>query len=167
MKYCIEIVRDGSGAITARNILYASPGTVPLPRGKECVLIDGPNDESKLGFQKVSVDQDGNLFVEDDPDKIAKQQLENAIALRIKRQDFGRRLIAIITIRNDVKNLTSQQEEQIATSFASINSALLNGRIDNAKADIQAIVPDGTLVTQADIDAILAEIVANEPALGY
>lgn len=98
---------------------------------------------------------------------IAENNLVNDINNRMNRQDFGRRLIAIMSIRNDAKALNQSQIVQFASDYADINMALLNGSIATAKALIQAITPDGTITTQADKDALIAEINANETRLGY
>lgn len=98
-----------------------------------------------------------------DAETISSNDLMN----RIKRQDFGRKVIAIMSIRNDAKNLNSSQIVQFAQDYADINMALLNGSIATAKALIQAITPDGVITTQADKDVLVAEINANEAQLGY
>jgi hypothetical protein len=166
MKYCIELIRDGSGVVTGGTIRYITNSLAPLPRGGDCIYIDGPNLED-YSTKKASLDQNGNFFIEDDAAKIASQATEVAIALRMQRQDFGRRLIAMMSIRNDAKGLTVGQNATLMSTFSAINAALLNGSIDTAKSEIQSVTPDGTLVTQADKDAILSEITANESRLGY
>jgi hypothetical protein len=167
MKYFIEFTRDQNNQITHRQILFAVDGLAANPRGKDGQFINGPSDVGDVHMKRVSLDNDGNMFIEDDPDKVALKAIEDEIALRMARQDFGRRVIAIITIRNDDKDLTSEQKTQISDNYETVNRELLNGRIDIAKASIQAATPDGTLITQADKDAILAEISANEARLGY
>lgn len=92
---------------------------------------------------------------------------ENDISTRMNRQDFGRRIIAIMSIRNDAKALNQSQIIQFASDYANINTALLNGSIATAKGLIQAITPDGTITTQGDKDALINEINANEARLGY
>ncbi len=167
MKYCIEIIRDENGDVVERNILFATTSMSAMPRGKECVVIDGPSDIDNVGLKMVSVDENSELFIEDDPDKLAAQAAEDEIALRVRRMDFGRRLIAIISIRNDVKEFTQEQILQFMSDYSEINTALLNGSIGTAKAQIQAITPDGVITTQGDKDALLGEITAKEAELGY
>jgi hypothetical protein len=167
MNYCVEVIRDMYNNITGYNILFATSQVAVMPRGKECILLEGPSDLDVMGLQRVSIDQNGVPFIEEDPSKVALQVSEDEIKLRIRRQEFGRRIIAIMSIRNDSKNLTGPQIVQFATDYANINTALLNGSIATAKALIQAITPDGVITTQTDKDALINEIEANEANLGY
>ena len=88
----------------------------------------------------------------------AKKQLETDIAARKKRIEFGTRMIAFMGVRNDSKNLTAEQSKTFLVTFGPIMSLMQAGALDTAKSEIEALTPDGTLVTQADKDAILAEI---------
>jgi hypothetical protein len=88
----------------------------------------------------------------------AKAQLENDIAERMKRASFGQRMIAYMGVRNDAKNLTEQQTTQFLSTYGGLMQLFQAGAIDTAKAQIEGITPDGTLVTQADKDALLSEI---------
>lgn len=90
--------------------------------------------------------------------RAAEQADEAAIQARTKRIGFGVRMIALIGVRNDAKNLTNEQSKTFLTSYGPIMQLLQAGAIDTAKAEIEALTPDGTLTTQADKDAILAEI---------
>ena len=164
MFYSIEIVRDENKDVIARNILSYSTQPIGV-RGKEIAFI---NDvERDLETTKVSVDQDGNLYLEDDTDKLALQASEYEIAMRVQRIQFGQRLVAIMSIRNDAKSLTTEQIVQLVSDFADINQAWLNGSIQTSRALIDALTPDETILTTADKTAILAEIDANLTALGY
>lgn len=166
MYYCVEIIRNEYGNITGTKIISASTMLFPMPRGKECVMVSGPYTDN-ISLKKATMDIYENIIIEDDNDAIAALANEEEIALRVKRQEFGRRLIAIISIRNDAKSFTQAQIEQFASDYAAINTALLNGSIATAKAQITAITPDGTITTQGDKDALLNEINANETSLGY
>jgi hypothetical protein len=166
MKYCVELIRDENQEITQRNILFAVMQICAIPRGKECIFVEG-SDSDNISLKRCVLDENNEPIIENDPDKIAIQISENEIDLRMKRQDFGRRLIAIISIRNDSKDLDASEIVQFATDYATINTALLNGSIGTAKALIQAITPDGVITTQADKDALINEINAKETELGY
>lgn len=165
MYFIVEIVRDENGDVIERNILHACSSPM-LKRGVECVAILDETDRD-VSITKVSVDESGELFLEDDTDKIALQTSEDEIALRVTRIKFGQRLVAIMSIRNDAKSLTTQQIVQLVSDFADINQCWLNGSIQTSRALIDALTPDETILTTADKTAILAEIDANLTALGY
>lgn len=164
MFYQIEIVRDEEKNIIDRRAIMKTQQPTRL-RGKEVEVLE--DIDRDLDITKVSVDENGVLFLEDDADKIAARDQEIEIALRIKRIEFGKRLIAIMSIRNDAKNLTTPQIIQLVTDFSDINTAWANGSIATSRALVDAITPDGTILTTADKTAILAEIDANLTALGY
>ena len=88
----------------------------------------------------------------------AKAQEQAALEQAMKHQSFGKKMQAYIAVRNRQKSLTVPQVKQMTDTYGPIQSLLLSGSIETAKAQIQAITPDGTLVTQADKDAVLAEI---------
>jgi len=87
-----------------------------------------------------------------------KATQESAMAVRMKRIGFGVQMIAFIGIRNDEKSLSEAQSVTFLTTFAPIMQLLQAGALDTAKVQIEGITPDGVLTTQADKDAILAEI---------
>lgn len=165
MFYVIQIVRDENGDIVDRLIASKAKKSALL-RGVESVVIEDSVDHNIL-TSKVSVDGNGELFIEEDSDKVAAKASEDEIAMRIKRIDFGRRLIAIMSIRNDAKSLTQGQIVQLVKDFADINTAWLNGSISTSRALVDALTPDETILTTADKTAILAEIDANLTELGY
>lgn len=160
--YTIEILRDENGDIVDRKCLMRTNSPTML-RGKECVVVSSEN-KIEPDFVSVSVDGNGVLSV---AENTSLKTAESDIAVRMKRIQFGQRLVAIMSIRNDAKNLTGAQIVQLVQDFASINTAWLNGSIATSRALVDAITPDGTILTTADKTAILAEIDANLTALGY
>ena len=160
MKRLVKIIRDENGDVSEYQIKQLTNAETK-PRGGEYLLLD--SDES-IKYPKIEIDQDGNPSIVEDT---VKKESEEGIALRVKRMDFGKRLIAIMSIRNDTKSWDASDVAQFASDYSSINTALLNGSIGTAKALIDAIAPDGTITTQADKDAMLAEINSNLGALGY
>jgi len=165
MFYLAQVFRNEENEITERRLLGKSSKNEMTSKQEHVIIFDSADHD--LDRSKVSVDQDGNLFIEIDEDKVAALNQEIEITLRVKRMDFGRRLIAIMSIRNDAKEFTQEEIVQFMADYSDINTALLNGSIVTAKAMIQAITPDGTITTQGDKDALLNEITANEAALGY
>lgn len=159
--YAIQIFRDENGDVTGYKCLSRSLSPV-LRRGIECVSVQ--HDE-EIHPDFVTVEEvDGVLTISENT---SLKTAEADIAMRIKRIQFGHRLVAIMSIRNDAKNLTGAQIVQLVADFSSINTAWLNGSIATSRALVDAITPDETLITTADKTAILAEIDANLASLGY
>lgn len=159
--YCVQVFRNESGEITGGKCLSRSRTPIGR-RGLETISIE-MEEEVAPDFVKVEL-VEGQLVISEDTEKIAQ---EADIKIRIKRIEFGQRLVAIMSIRNDAKSLTTQQIVDLVAAFSSINTAWLNGSIATSRALVDAITPDGTLITTDDKTAILAEIDANLAALGY
>lgn len=168
-----EVIRDAAtgdeispipGAITGWEIRFLS--------NKKKQEVDYEYVSLKAdGFsvETAGVQDDGNgnpeLFL--DPTKVASSNNEQDINTRLERMDFGRRVIAIMSIRNDAKTLTQGQLQQLLNDYDDINKFLQSGSIATARALIDAVTPDGTITTDADKTALLAEIDANLSRLGY
>jgi len=87
-----------------------------------------------------------------------KKQLEEQIAERRKKIAFGQRMIAYMGVLNDSKNLSVAQSQQFLQEVAPVMQLFQAGAIETAKDAISGITPDGTVITQADKDALLAEV---------
>ncbi len=155
-----------SGAKTT----YVSKSDCEYAEGQACYDITG-KDLRYHTLQEVQVGVDGEnpimetQLLEDAGLKAsvlasdaALASSDAAIAQKLKNMEFGKRVLAIVSIRNDAKSLQPADVLSISNTYAPIQALLLSGSIATAKAQIEAIIPDGTLVTQADLDAILAEI---------
>ena len=162
--FVLEVLRDGEENITGWEVRFAS-NKKKHTLDYEYIVIDGTGFD--LATVSVQDDGAGNPELFEDEDKVGALQNESDIDLRIRRMEFGKRLIAIMSIRNDAKSLTVPQIAQFATDFADINTALLNGSIATAGTLINAITPDDVVTFQADKDALLAEITASQADLGY
>ena len=160
MKWLIKIERDENGDITNRSPMYRTDGQA-RPRGGEFEFVDG-DDSPRF---PVVTDIGGGVFevLED----LSKLQLEEDIELRIKRQSFGQRIIAIMGVRNEAKSLTDQQVIDMRTTYSVIREALQDGDILAAEALITAVTPDGTVTTNEDKTTLLAEIAENKLQLEY
>lgn len=88
----------------------------------------------------------------------AKAQLRADIGAMKAHIKFGNRMIAYIGARNMAKSLTTAQVKTVVETYSTIQALLASGSIATAKVEIEAVTPDGTLITQADKDAILAEV---------
>jgi hypothetical protein len=168
MFYTFEVLRNESKEIIGRRCLGKSVQPQHF-RGKECEVVQSTLDldTDMVRYTTEEKDWGDEPAVELDPDKEVIAASEADIAMRIRRIQFGQRLIAIMGIRNDAKELSVEQILQLVADFADINNAWLNGMIASSRGLIDAITPDGTLLTTADKTAILAEIDSNWSALGY
>ena len=91
-------------------------------------------------------------------DKEAEAAMSEAIALKLSRMECGKKVIAIFSIRNDAKNLTTQQVQTLSETYAQVQSLLMNGSLETSAMVITGIAPDGIITTQADKDALLSEL---------
>jgi len=74
----------------------------------------------------------------------------------------GKRIVAYMNALNYAKGLTTAQVKTVLqdADLSLIKSLLESGSLVTAKEEIEAYTPDGTLVTQGDKDAIIAELTA-------
>lgn len=172
MWYYVQKIRDENGAVVDHKVLGVSHNPFAVKPDHENVFDTVERDPT---LTRVALDENdqpvldemGFLTLEDDTDAIAAKELESEIELRVKRISFGQRLIAIMSIRNDAKDLTPSEIVELVATFQTINTAWLNGSIATSRALIAALTPDETILTTADKTAILAEIDANLASLGY
>jgi hypothetical protein len=87
-----------------------------------------------------------------------KQALEAGIQFALRLQDCGKRVMALVLVRNQPKGLTPGQVKQMVSAYANIKQLLESGSLVSAKEEIQAVVADGVLVTTADKAALTQEI---------
>ena len=90
--------------------------------------------------------------------KALKDADDIAMNLALKSMNCGRRVKARMLVKNAVKGLNNGQKKQIVTLYKDIQSLLEAGSLDAAKEDIQAVTPDGLLITAGDITALIDEI---------
>lgn len=88
----------------------------------------------------------------------AARQKEASIQVALKRIECGKRVIGLLIVRNSVKVLTTAQVGQINTTYSPIKSLIETGSLVTAKEYMQAITPDGVLITEADKSDLVAEI---------
>ena len=101
---------------------------------------------------------DGDLFDNPIKDLPPESDLERRIKAKQANMIKGARIIGLVSVMNEDKNLTGIQMVQFAQTFSQIQGLLQAGSLNLAKGAIETIVPDGVLVTQVDKDAILAEL---------
>lgn len=115
-------------------------------------------------------DQSGSYFTVNEQKlseyqaKLASDQAismkQNLLNSALKDMDFGRKIIAMVRLSSVAKGLTDEQTDLIESNMAPIIKKLELGKIPQAKVLIEAINPDGVLITSTDKSAVLAEISA-------
>ena len=144
---------DGDG-----NQMYAQD---PVLDGDGNSVLDGdgnPTYTQGAALTYNTLEENAGLKASVEADDAALSGSEAAIEVKLKNMEFGKRVLAIVSIRNDAKSLQPADVVSLSNTYAPIQGLLLNGSIATAKAQIEAITPDGVLVSQDDLDAILAEI---------
>lgn len=91
--------------------------------------------------------------------ELAEQALEQAIAKKIA---CGEATIKFIAKNNVKKQLTVEQRRTMVQTYSGIHDLLKSGSVDIAKADIQNVTADGTIVTEQDKTDIVEFITACE-----
>jgi len=71
---------------------------------------------------------------------------------------FGNRMIAYVGARVRSKSLNLTDTKQVLSDYSAVIGLLRAGSITHAKTEIEGLTPDGTRISQADKDALLAEI---------
>jgi len=87
-------------------------------------------------------------------DELQEQKLQE----KIKLIDAGKRVIALLNLRNESKALTGEQIAQMVSTFAQIKGLLETGSLKTAKYAISQVVADGVVVTNEDKTALIAEL---------
>ena len=90
--------------------------------------------------------------------KAIDEAKDKAIQAKIKEIEKGQKLIAMIRVSSDTKNLSVEQKKALIASTKDIIEALSIGSLDVAKSLIQAIQPDGVVITAQDKSSILGEL---------
>ena len=113
--------------------------------------------EQKLSGRKTTKENSTKKAAYDST-KASSDAMEAGIAQALKRIDHGKRIIALLLVRNAPKTLNKGQIKQMNATYAEIKGLLDTGSLETAKDEITAITPDGTIVTEADKTALISEI---------
>lgn len=145
----------------------------------ECLNVDLSTLDTVSAVETVEDDPDRPLFdqsgnfagfakkhslVSDSAKVTAKNQAQAVQAKKDKVSkaysdiQAGNQILALIVAKNRDKTLTKAQVKQLSQTFAQIQLLLQSGSLQTAKESIQQISPDGTLITETDLQEILAEI---------
>jgi len=141
------------------NKIYTDKSTCEISEGQECFDISGIDLETHDLVDGVLVEN---------PTKVAEKQDKITKANQVQvyefdgaqRRTFGQKLINITTGFTGALNLSAQDSLALATSLNQIITLCTIGRIDLAKAAIQAYTPD-QYFTQEFKDLLLWEINRN------
>lgn len=98
-----------------------------------------------LDTQKLQVFQAQNAV-----DLLVRQK-EAGLQIALRKIDCGKRVIALLVLRNSSKVLSTSQISQINNSYAGIKGLLETASLNTAKEAILATVPDGVMITEGDI----------------
>ena len=115
-------------------------GYEQVPSGKKILVLNQSKKDARLAAQAQ------------------EDAYEGAIEAASKRIGYGKRILAIIIVRNAQKGLNKGQIKQMNQTYAEIKDLLETGSLETAKDEILAITPDGTIVTEDDKTALVAEI---------
>jgi len=92
--------------------------------------------------------------------KLSADAVQAALEVKIRKAmgeaDCGRRAIALVRVRNIPKNLSKAQQKALQSGLKDANQYLHNGSLALARDEVVAITPDGTVIQQADKDAVIA-----------
>lgn len=85
----------------------------------------------------------------------AQKATDDALALELSNQlkliKYGNDIVALIGIRNKSKSLTVEQVATLVSTYAPIQGLLQSGSLETAKVQVNAITPDGVIITASDI----------------
>lgn len=156
------------------NKTYSSKSDCESAEGQACYDITGKDlryhtlqevqvgeDENQQPIMETQLLEDADLKASVIAADAAKATYEAALDARMSRQTKCLRVIALIGHLNEQKNLTQEQVITFVQTYKDIQLMLLGLSLPTARAMIAAVTPDGVITTQADIDALLAEIDAQ------
>jgi hypothetical protein len=111
---------------------------------------------TKLVGKKLVLDEAGWSAYEAamNAENAFKAALDSAKALR----ECGTRVMDLVLVRNASKVLNTTQVKAMVGIYAPIKGLLETGSLNSAREEVQAIEPDGTLVTSGDKVAVIAAI---------
>lgn len=136
----------------------------PLEGKGECGiydLVDNEDENGNVAGKKMVVDQD--KLTQRQALRQQSAQYEAAISKALQAMNCGRRVMAVLLVRNSTKNLSKPQVAQMVAQYDQPKSLLETGSLDTAKDLINSLQVDGTLVTEADKVALASEIDKCKP----
>lgn len=121
-----------------------------------CVKLAGYEKKNEKTIQLDS--EKLSAWQSQEANKATERAREMAIQGALKRIECGKRVIGLLVVRNASKNLSTAQIGQINTVYAPIKGLIDTGSLVTAKEQMQAITPDGLLITTEDKNDLIQEI---------
>jgi hypothetical protein len=110
------------------------------------------------------------IVVEDEAKKTSYEAIEAAkkmdkmaMAIASKALDCGKKVISRMLLQNKPKNLKKAQVRNLVKTYKDIKNLLDTGSLESAREDILAVAINEPIVTQADKDALVAELDKCKP----
>lgn len=137
------------GAIKA----YATQGECEAAEGQACFDIgeDEPGDFDLVDGAAVL-----NQTKKDE--RLAAELLAGRVADRVIKIQRGDEVIALISILNEDKGLNASQVQTFVSTYAPIMQMVQSGSFPTAKTMVEAVTPDGVIVTADDKTKIIAKL---------
>lgn len=166
---------NGDGNFSDR-VCKDDVGTESIPDGREkwdllanwegITGVTGPyfiwcSKQSGAYLQKddIVVDTVGEAAaIAEDAAKAVKEAENANIEAVMRLQNCGRQVLALVAIRNVPKSLTRAQKKTLKNTYQDAKDFLELGSLTEARAEVDEIVPDGTIVTSDDKTKILEKI---------
>jgi hypothetical protein len=129
---------------------------------EDCIVAECDPRYSKIEI-RFDTDPENGIYNErkvlvcDDEKKLLIQSMELAkeneykdLQNALRSMDCGRNSQAFLLVRNMRKGLTKQQTKQLVMAYAGIKGLLDTGSLDSAIEEINAVNPDGVVITAED-----------------
>jgi len=124
----------------------------------EAIYTLEPNEVYCTWIRPEQVMEDASLKATYEAEQAAKAQMTGAIAQAKAAMECGKNVKALLMVRNASKGLTTAQIKTMVNTYSEVDALLESGSLNTAKEEINAISPDGALVTEGDKTALVAEI---------
>jgi len=118
----------------------------------------------KLSGRKILV-EDAVLKANYEAKKLAEENYKKAVDKELSDMKFGQKLYAMVKVLNKQKGLSKAQRKGLKSTLKTIKDSMFDGDLCEARSEISAIVPDGTLISSSDITLILSKMDAYKTCL--
>lgn len=113
--------------------------------------------EKKLSGRKI-LSRNESKKTQFETTEAAKKADEMAMAAASKALDCGKKVISRMLLQNKPKSLSKAQVRNLVKTYKDIKNLLDTGSLESAREDILAVTLNPPIVTQADKDALVAEL---------
>lgn len=143
---------------------------------KECICTEGEDLRASKIITKTAFDEETGItkewkvLVVDEEKKAQfeaqenlKKQEQEELQKAIQAMDCGKKSQAFLLVRNVKKQLTKNQTKQLLLAYSQIKQLLDTGSLDTAIEEINAVTPDGVIITNEDKQKIVEFINSCKP----